>query len=84
MTLSEVYLIDLYKLRENLGSLIEEKKAFVKDLKYVKEQGVFVEENILNILINIDAMKQKEGVCQVVTDKFIDFFHKNLYITEKK
>ena len=84
MTLSEVYLIDLYKLRENLGSLIEEKKAFVKELKYVKEQGVFVEENILNILININAMKQKEGVCQVVTDKFIDFFPKNLYITEKK
>jgi hypothetical protein len=29
-------------------------------------------------------MKQKEGVCQVVTDKFIDFFPEKLYITEKK
>lgn len=78
--LSEVYLIDFNKLKNNLEYFISNGDAIKKELPYVMEEGVQVKEDIVNYLINIDAMKQKEGVCKVVTEYFIDFFPKNLHI----
>lgn len=83
MSLVKVYLIDLYKLRENLFDFRKDERSRQVKLDYIEENGILVKENIQNLLININLMIE-QGVCKDVTDKFIDFFPKNLYITEKK
>lgn len=79
--LSEVYLIDLYRWREAIGKSIRDKeKVFLKSLEYIKENGKDVKEDIVNILYSVNNIKEKKEICKSVTEKFKNFFPKNLHL----
>lgn len=82
--LKKAYMINLYKWREAMVNTGKEniQKIILKPLKYVKENNINVEENILNILHPVDNLFKLEGVIRDFTETLKKYFPNNLHMSK--
>ena len=82
--LKKAYMINLYKWREAMVNTGKDnvQKLSLKPLKYVKENNINVEENILNILHPVDNLFKLEGVIKDFTENLKKYFPNNLQMSK--
>lgn len=75
--IKKVYMINLYKWRLAIINSGKDntQNIILKPIKYIKEQGKLVEENILNILHPIEKLLTVEGAVKDLTNRFLPYFN---------